>query len=170
MKDYKILHDHPDHFLVSNGKAHFKIAKAGINLPTADKIRALSDGGTVQTRNEEIETKPEEEKYELPPAPEADLDSYKPTQRPEPSEEEPREIEMEIRNQSKDENAQKMADGGGVEKVSDDLDMYKHGMDVTNPEDTKKYENIKQLSKETGLPKFDDGGTVDAAQSVQDAF
>jgi len=60
-----------------------------------------------------------------------------------------------------------LAEGGDVEKVSDDVDMYKHGMDVTSEDDTKKYQNIKQLSQETGLPKFDDGGDV---QSFQDSF
>jgi hypothetical protein len=229
MKPYKLIRESPTHFLLHNGVAHFHIAKKGLAEPTADKIRSFAEGGKIE-RNE-IDTEPKENKYELPPAPEADLD-YKPAPTPEPDKKEERKLEMDVRTPAKmseggklDTSArahiseknfagpdrsypiedasharnalarvsqhgspelkaqvrakvhakypgieQSKADGGDIEKVSDDLDMYKHGMDTTKDEDVKKYENIKQLSKETGLPKFDAGGAVDAAQSVQESF
>lgn len=50
MKNYTLVKEHPDHFLLHNGVAHFKVAKAGLSEPTADKIRAFSGGGEL-TRN-----------------------------------------------------------------------------------------------------------------------
>lgn len=47
MKPYKLIHETSDHFILHNGKAHFRVAKSGISEPTADKIRSLADGGNV---------------------------------------------------------------------------------------------------------------------------
>jgi hypothetical protein len=224
MSKFTLLHESPDHFILHNGKASFHIAKKGLAEPTADKIRSFVEGGKID-RND-IDTEPTEKKYELPPAPEADLD-YKPAPTPEPDKTEERKLEMEVRTPAKMSEGGKLdassrahisqknfagpdrsypiedasharnalarvsqhgspelkaqvrakvhakypgieqskADGGDIEKVSDDLDMYKHGMDVTKDEDVKNYENIKQLSKETGLPKFSDGDEVSSDQA-----
>lgn len=45
MKDFKLVHETPDHFVLHNGVAHFHVAKSGITGETAEKIRGLANGG-----------------------------------------------------------------------------------------------------------------------------
>jgi hypothetical protein len=59
------------------------------------------------------------------------------------------------------------ADGGKVKTthtddlgVGDEMSMFGHNMDVTKEEDRKKYQSIKQISDETNLPKYEEGGEV----------
>ncbi len=52
MKNFKLVHESPDHFIMHNGVSHFHIAKNGIDRPTADKIRALAKGGQIQSPQE----------------------------------------------------------------------------------------------------------------------
>jgi hypothetical protein len=57
MKNYRLIHETPNHFVLHNGIAHFHVAKKGIDEPTMDKIRALADGGEV--KDTDLENPPE---------------------------------------------------------------------------------------------------------------
>lgn len=257
MKNFKFVHETPEHFVLHNGKSHFHVAKMGLDQPTADRIRALAEGGEVG-------------KQPLPELPPTDLeDIYKATPIPEPEKEKPRKREIEVKEEAQfahggkldanarahiaehnfalpggrypihdisharnalarvsqhgtaeekkqvrdavhkkypgieqshaeggevphdkknlgqleksfdkfihEEAGQKLADGGEPKPeikddlgVGDEISMFSHKMDVTNPEDRAKYSAMKQLKKEApSLPMFDDGGSV---QSFQDSF
>lgn len=71
MKNFTLIHETPDHFVLHNGKSHFHIAKNGIDVPTADKIRALAEGGKIKKDTD------------LTPPPPANLD-YTPQPLPTP--------------------------------------------------------------------------------------
>lgn len=51
MKNFTLLHETPEHFVLHNGVAHFHVSKRGIDEPTADRIRSLAKGGEVTPDN-----------------------------------------------------------------------------------------------------------------------
>lgn len=129
MKNFTFVHETPSHFVLHNGRAHFHVAKNGIDEPTADKIRALAKGGKTvagdKTQKENqalmsgIDKKLSSQNYEdggevkkdtdLDNPPSADLD-YKPTPLPTP-EPQPkrRQIEAEMPE------PQALAEGGKLD-------------------------------------------------------
>ena len=111
MKKFTFQHETPDHFVMHNGVSHFHIAKKGLDIPTADKIRAFANGGNTtagditQSENKKnmkkIDANIEAAKHyseggetkdtDLAPPAQANLDDiYKPTELPEPEKQEKR--------------------------------------------------------------------------------
>lgn len=45
---YRVLKEHPDHFIVHDGQAAFPVAKRGLGPETIAKIQSFADGGEVQ--------------------------------------------------------------------------------------------------------------------------
>lgn len=234
MKPYKLIHETPDHFVMHNGQAHFHVAKSGIDQPTSDKIRSMSEGGLSQSPQEAgIEAEEKTRRAQSKQSPEEkqiEADAQKPVEdyvkynnpdkfseggkldasarahissknfagpdRSYPIEDASHarnalarvsqhgspELKAQVRSKVHAKYPgieQAKADGGEVESpakkssVADDFDMYAHKMDVTSDKEREKYQNIKQLSQETGLPKFADGGEPDQSglwESLKKAF
>lgn len=59
MKNFKLVHETPSHFILHNGVSHFHVAKNGIDAPTSDKIRSMCEGGNMDAGGSVPYRKPE---------------------------------------------------------------------------------------------------------------
>lgn len=180
MKNFKFVHEAPEHFILHNGKSHFHIAKNGIDVPTTEKIRALAKGGQIQSPQEAgIEAEEKTKRAQAQQSPEE------------------KQIEADAKQQDptdyvKYNNPDKFAEGGKLSSSDRAHIAHKNfaGPDRSYPiEDASHARNALARVSQHGSPElkaqvrakvhakypgieqsYDDGGTVTPVQTFQDSF
>jgi hypothetical protein len=55
IKKYRGVHETPAHFVLHDGKAHFHIAKKGLDKQTVERIQKFYEGGPVKSKKEQMQ-------------------------------------------------------------------------------------------------------------------
>jgi len=170
MNKFRFVTETPDHFVLHNSKAHFHIAKNGIDTATADRIRALANGGKATAGNiTQSENKKNMAKIDANIAAAKNYSNGGQAQSPEEAGIEAE--EKAKRAQSKQSPEEKQVESQA--KQQDPMDYVKYnnpdkfadGGEATNEDPVQSFQD--SFRKAT---HYDEGGLVDVSKVIKEAF